>query len=266
MQISNLTSEAKERWDKIPDWTQAKILNNVWCVNCQHLIGIKVESGKIIDNDDLLLEGKCNECGANVAQLIRSEKKSKMDKFSKEKVGFAVALLAAIITIKPILESNIGEKGYEIFTFCISVKNLYYLIAASLSFAVYIYAVQFLTRTYYKKIQFVGDISYATAIIVPIIYFSLWVLVEIAKFLGLAPLIGQIISVFIVVIIMLIPFIALTEVLNDPNVENFIVALLAILEKLRLTRVWYFLADNFNKLKENIHFSSKKSKDSENNK
>ena len=74
MKIPNLTLEAQERWDKIPNWSQAKILDNVWCVNCQHSIGIKVESVKIIADSDLLLEGKCHECGAKVARLIESEK------------------------------------------------------------------------------------------------------------------------------------------------------------------------------------------------
>jgi len=73
MKTSNLTPKAKKRWDKIPVGVQTKILENVWCTNCMHGIRIEVESGKMIADGDLLLEGRCNECGAKVVRLIEPE-------------------------------------------------------------------------------------------------------------------------------------------------------------------------------------------------
>lgn len=73
MKISKLTSKAKERWDKIPDWAQAEILDNAWCINCKHSTRIEVESGRMIADGDLLLEGRYNDCGAKLSRLIEPE-------------------------------------------------------------------------------------------------------------------------------------------------------------------------------------------------
>ena len=66
------TREAKERWNKIPKWAQARILENVWCVNCRDETTIILESAKM-EKRVLVLSGKCKLCGHEVCRGIEPE-------------------------------------------------------------------------------------------------------------------------------------------------------------------------------------------------
>jgi hypothetical protein len=66
------SAESAKRWDKIPTSTQAKLLGNVWCGACSKVVYILVESGKI-KNNDLILTGRCADCGGSVGRLVEGD-------------------------------------------------------------------------------------------------------------------------------------------------------------------------------------------------
>jgi len=69
---SAFTAPALKRWDVLTPSTQAKLLGNVWCGACTKAVYILVESGRI-ENNDLILTGRCADCGGQVARLIEGE-------------------------------------------------------------------------------------------------------------------------------------------------------------------------------------------------
>lgn len=98
-----------------------------------------------------------------------------MNEFTKNKIAFAVALLAALFTITPII-SDIGSWGFEVFSLTLQVNHLYYFLSGVLTLSVYIYGLQFLTERQFKQLQVTGDIFYAIALVSPPLYVSLYLL------------------------------------------------------------------------------------------
>jgi hypothetical protein len=70
--IDPFTKGAKKRWDKIPKWAQARILDNVFCGKCMDIVPIVVETAKM-QSADLILRGKCKICGHEVCRLVEPE-------------------------------------------------------------------------------------------------------------------------------------------------------------------------------------------------
>jgi hypothetical protein len=66
------SAPALKRWDKIPPSMQAKLLGNVWCGACSKTVYILVESGRI-KNIDLILTGRCADCGGPVSRLVEGD-------------------------------------------------------------------------------------------------------------------------------------------------------------------------------------------------
>lgn len=65
----DFTPPARKRWDSIPADSRQRLLSNVWCGHCRHETTIINFSGTI-KGGDLLLVGKCAECGDDVARVI----------------------------------------------------------------------------------------------------------------------------------------------------------------------------------------------------
>jgi len=63
------SKEAMSKWNQIPSDIQIKLLSNVYCSKCKDTVKI-VDFKATIDNDDLILKGKCQNCSSNVARLI----------------------------------------------------------------------------------------------------------------------------------------------------------------------------------------------------
>jgi len=61
--------KAMQKFNQIPDDIKAKILSNVYCSNCKDTVKI-VEFEASMDGDDLILQGKCENCSGKVARLI----------------------------------------------------------------------------------------------------------------------------------------------------------------------------------------------------
>lgn len=98
-----------------------------------------------------------------------------MNEFTKNKIAFAVAFLATLFTITPILD-EVGSWGYEIFSLTLQINNLYYFLSAMLTLTVYIYGLQFLSERQFKYLRVTGDVFYAIALVSPPLYASLYLL------------------------------------------------------------------------------------------
>ncbi|MCI5136934.1 MAG: hypothetical protein D3922_00635 [Candidatus Electrothrix sp. AR1] len=66
------SQEALERWGKIEEWAQEKILANVWCNNCRSPVSILLKSAEMVQ-DDLVLCGKCKRCGHDACRVVEPE-------------------------------------------------------------------------------------------------------------------------------------------------------------------------------------------------
>lgn len=69
--MSIIDIKAAQKWSKIPKKFQEKIIHNVFCSNC----GATTIVDYTMENDrfGILLKGKCNTCGGNVARLVENE-------------------------------------------------------------------------------------------------------------------------------------------------------------------------------------------------
>ena len=65
-----ISNNAMRQWNQIPTNIQAKILNNVYCLNCSDTVRIKDFILNLDKSKDLILKGKCSNCNCNVARLI----------------------------------------------------------------------------------------------------------------------------------------------------------------------------------------------------
>ncbi|MBN2139351.1 MAG: hypothetical protein JW720_16225 [Sedimentisphaerales bacterium] len=66
------TPQARRRWNKIPEWARRKILDNVFCVKCRRSGTIILETAQM-KKGDLILRGKCADCGHDVCRLVEPE-------------------------------------------------------------------------------------------------------------------------------------------------------------------------------------------------
>jgi HEPN domain-containing protein len=109
-----------------------------------------------------------------------------MTDFTKNKIAFAIALLAALFALSPVT-LNLGSTGFSVFQQNIKILYLYYFISLFLTLAVYFYGIQFLTERPLRFAQILGDISYAIAIVAPVLYFSVYFVIIITD--ALSPII-----------------------------------------------------------------------------
>ena len=61
--------KAMNKFNKIPDNIKSKLLSNVYCPKCADIVKI-VNFEATMDNDDLILKGKCEKCSSDIARLI----------------------------------------------------------------------------------------------------------------------------------------------------------------------------------------------------
>lgn len=66
------TDKALAVWESLDRTAQKLIVQNVWCGQCCKTVTITAFSGHL-DDGDLALEGKCANCGGEVARLVESE-------------------------------------------------------------------------------------------------------------------------------------------------------------------------------------------------
>ena len=66
------TPDAKARWQEVPLSVRTAILKSVWCVACMQGVPMELASGSMED-DCLILRGKCKICGHAVARLVEPD-------------------------------------------------------------------------------------------------------------------------------------------------------------------------------------------------
>ncbi|MBL8996572.1 MAG: hypothetical protein KJZ74_01595 [Gemmatimonadales bacterium] len=64
------TPEAQAVWDRVPDATRTKLLDDGFCTRCLHKRHFELVQGEIRDKE-LALIGKCGTCGGRVVRLIQ---------------------------------------------------------------------------------------------------------------------------------------------------------------------------------------------------
>lgn len=92
-----------------------------------------------------------------------------MNEFTKQKITFAVAFLAALFSISPML-NEFGVYGFELFGQMLTIKYLYYIVASVFTLSVYSFGIQFITEKGFSVASKIGNTLYALAIIAPLIY------------------------------------------------------------------------------------------------
>lgn len=66
--------KAEELWNQIPEQTREKLIHNVFCVSCSGvttIVDYKIEMAGF--RNDIVLRGKCQKCGHEVARYIERE-------------------------------------------------------------------------------------------------------------------------------------------------------------------------------------------------
>ena len=63
--------KAAQKWSKVPKNIQEQILKNVFCPKCG--VATIVEYSIQDDKLGILLKGKCNKCGNDVARFVENE-------------------------------------------------------------------------------------------------------------------------------------------------------------------------------------------------
>jgi len=66
---NQFTKNAEQRWNAMPEHDRQLFLSTVWCAQCRGNTTMLEPSCSTVQND-LLLEGKCQDCGAKVRRLI----------------------------------------------------------------------------------------------------------------------------------------------------------------------------------------------------
>jgi len=103
-----------------------------------------------------------------------------MTEFTKTKITFALALLAALFTVSPLL-GDIGTTGYLFLGIIIQVRYAYYVLVALLAIAVYCYGLELISERSPFDAERAGNITYALALLVPPAYGALFVVAQLGK-------------------------------------------------------------------------------------
>jgi len=131
-----------------------------------------------------------------------------MTDFSRIKMGFVVALLAALFMLKPVIDS-LGAQYTTPFVFLglrVAVMNVYYLFSGLLGLAAYFYAMDMVGKRANPLAQRMGNIMYALAILVPPFYLTMGLLAWLDSLIVEAthsPLVGQISAIIMAVFLVL---------------------------------------------------------------
>jgi len=103
-----------------------------------------------------------------------------MTEFTKAKIAFALALLAALFTVSPILK-DIGTTGYLFLGIIVQVRYAYYVLAGLLAIAVYCYGVELISENVPPDAERAGNVAYALALLVPPLYVALFVVAQLGR-------------------------------------------------------------------------------------
>ncbi len=97
-----------------------------------------------------------------------------MNEFDKLKIGFVLALLGTILAVHPIVQEY-RSVGFQMFALEFTVWRAYVVMAAMLSLAVYLYAVNIVWERPFSSLQQAGHVTYAASLLVVPAYLLAWV-------------------------------------------------------------------------------------------
>lgn len=101
-----------------------------------------------------------------------------MTEFTKLKMGFSVALLAALFMLRPLIEpltSKAGGIHVVLFGLKIYLQALYFLFAGALGLSAYFFALELLSgKSTAPFAQKAGNTTYALAILMPPAFAAIW--------------------------------------------------------------------------------------------
>lgn len=100
-----------------------------------------------------------------------------MTEFTKLKMGFSVALLAALFMLRPLIEPLTSSGGIHVLLFGLQIKlqALYYLFAGALGLSAYFFALELLSgKSTAPFAQKAGNTTYALAILMPPAFVAIW--------------------------------------------------------------------------------------------
>lgn len=105
------------------------------------------------------------KCGANSYICIHKLKIIiPMNEFSKTKIGYSLALLAALFALSPLITSS--SLGFLLFSYDVSIKFVYWVFVGLLAFTVYLYALSLIKEDkLYNRLHTIGDYTYAISLL-----------------------------------------------------------------------------------------------------
>ncbi|CAA0103211.1 Uncharacterised protein [BD1-7 clade bacterium] len=106
-----------------------------------------------------------------------------MDDFFKTKVGFTIGLLAAVFTLKPLIDAN-SSHGFSVFGLKITIQYAYLFLMACLGLAVYFISLQFASQKHMAALDKASNACYAVALATPPIFAVFWILVLLGDLIG----------------------------------------------------------------------------------
>jgi hypothetical protein len=102
-----------------------------------------------------------------------------MGDFVKEKIAFAVALLAVLFTTSAFV-ANTSALSIDVFGADVHLRHLYYFVSGGLGLSVYCYGLRFISERPPRWVEAVGNALYAVSLIAPLAYVSLWMLLRVS--------------------------------------------------------------------------------------
>jgi hypothetical protein len=67
--LPRLTSEAKKRWEQVPERARKAIMDSVWCSHCKTGTPLQLREGEM-SGRSLVLRGTCRKCGGQASRVI----------------------------------------------------------------------------------------------------------------------------------------------------------------------------------------------------
>ncbi len=109
---------------------------------------------------------------------------TQITEFTKLRITYTIALLAALFALSPILE-DVGDFGYELFGFKIEIQLVYYILASLLGITVYLYGIELISERPFFRIKDITNFIYVMAILIIPLYVALYLATIIASLIAL---------------------------------------------------------------------------------
>ena len=106
-----------------------------------------------------------------------------MSEFDKLKIGFVLALLGTVFAVHPIAQEY-RSLGYTIIRIDFTVWRLYVAMSATLSLAVYFYALNMARERPLSVVQTAGHVAYALSLLLVPAYLVVWAAIPVGTAIG----------------------------------------------------------------------------------